>query len=208
MLLHAILVIQFLLTVAVMPNERIYGENNNSNTHATMESSIEPVGDDLTTMIQRYVAYNHWANQQFAEWLGAASEEDLDREIESSFSSLKETILHIWNAEYLWLQTVKDESADNSPARDFKGSKEDLLVGWLQASENFSNHVKSMSLADLQAKRPTSRGDGYTVIVDMIHHCMNHSTYHRGQLITMGRQAGLKDPPRTDFIYYISLPRE
>ena len=206
MLLHILLGIQLLLTVAVMPNER-NGEEIKNNTHTTMES-VEPIGEDLTTMLQRYTAYNHWANQQFADWLRAASEEDLNREIESSFSSLKETVIHIWNAEYLWLQTVKGESADNSPARNFNGSKEDLLDGWLQASENFSNHVKTMSLADLQTKRPRSRGDGYTVIADMIHHCMNHSTYHRGQLITMGRQAGLKDPPRTDFIYYISLPGE
>lgn len=207
MLLYAMLGVQLLLTVAVMPNERIHGEAIKNNKPTTMEST-EPVGDDLTTMMQRYTAYNHWANQQFADWLRAASEEDLNREIESSFSSLKETILHIWSAEYLWLQAVRDESADNSPARNFDGSKDDLLEGWLQSSDNFRNQVKSMSLTDLQTKRPKSRGDGYTVVVDMIHHCMNHSTYHRGQLITMGRQAGLKDPPRTDFIYYISLPGE
>ena len=205
MLLHVILGIQALFAMAVMPNERINGQDMKNDTHATMDS-IEPAGDDLATMIQRYTAYNHWANQQFADWMRTASEEDLDREIESSYSSLKETILHIWNAEYLWLRTIRDETADYSPARDFEGSKEDLLDGWLRASEDFSNHVKSMSLADLQAKRPRSRGDGYTVIADMIHHCMNHSTSHRGQLITMGRQAGLKDPPRTDFIYYVSLP--
>ena len=176
-------------------------------THAAAES-MEAATDDLTTMMRRYTAYNHWANQQLAEWLHTASEEDLHREIESSFSSLQETVLHIWSAEYLWLQIVKDESAENNPAKHFNGSKEDLLKGWLQASENFNNHVQTMSLEDLQAKRPKSRGEGYTVIADMIHHCMNHSTYHRGQLITMGRQAGLQDPPRTDFIYYVGLAGE
>jgi uncharacterized damage-inducible protein DinB len=210
MLSPIMLGVQLLFAVSVMPNEGINeGDIGNTinNIHVTMDS-IEPAQDDLTIMMQRYSAYNHWANQQFVDWLRSASEEDLNREIESSFSSLKETILHIWNAEYLWLQTVRDEPSDNSPARDFNGSKDDLLDGWLQASENFSNHVKSMSLAELKAKRPRSRGDGHTLIADMIHHCMNHSTYHRGQLITMGRQAGLKDPPRTDFIYYISLTSE
>ncbi|MFN2424735.1 MAG: DinB family protein [Cryomorphaceae bacterium] len=32
---------------------------------------------------------------------------------------------------------------------------------------------------------------------------MNHSTYHRGQLVTMGRQAGLSTPPQTDYIFYV-----
>lgn len=172
-----------------------------------MESNT-PVGNDLTAMIQRYTAYNLWANQQLADWLQAASEEKLSQKIESSFSSLKDTVIHIWNAEYLWLFTVKNESADSSPARNFSGSKEDLLNGWLKASEHFRDHVKSMSFEDLQAHSPKFRGDEHTVIADMIHHCMNHSTYHRGQLITMGRQAGLEDPPRTDFIFYVSLPAE
>ena len=207
MLIHVMLCLQVLFTFVAIPDEGIYGGDLKKYAHATTES-VEPVEDDLATMMQRYAAYNHWADQQFANWLRSASEEDLNREIESSYSTLKETILHIWGAEYLWLQVAKDESTDNSPARNFEGSKDDLLDGWVQASANFSNHVRSMSLADLQTKRPRSRGDGYTVIADMIHHCMNHSTYHRGQLITMGRQAGLKDPPRTDFIYYVGLPGE
>jgi uncharacterized damage-inducible protein DinB len=200
MLLHILLGIQVLCTGAIMPNEGITGEESLNNSPTTIS-----MGDDLTTLIQRYAAYNHWANQQMADWLRTGSEEQLSQEIESSFSSLKETVLHIWSAEYLWLQTVKDLSSDNNPAKNFEGSKEELLAGWLQASENFSNHVKTMSLEDLQTQRPRSRGDSYTVIIDMIHHCMNHSTYHRGQLITMGRQAGLETPPRTDFIYYVGL---
>ena len=173
-----------------------------------MNDSDDHTVYNLTSMIQRYTAYNHWADQQLADWLRNASEEDMNREIESSFSNLKETVIHIWNAEYLWLQAVRDESAENSPAKNFQGNKKELLNGWLKASENFSSHVKSMSSEDLQTKRYKTNRDGYTAIVDMIHHCMNHSTYHRGQLITMGRQAGLTDPPRTDFIYYIGLSNE
>jgi len=203
MLLHIILYLQILLAPAIMPGDNIKVKLLN-NTNTTMEYNA-PEGDDFTYMIQRYTNYNHWANQQFAAWLGTASEEELELEIESSFSSLKETVFHIWNAEYLWLQIVKDEPYDNSPVKNFEGTKEELLDGWIQASENFKNHVQSMSLENLKAERANSRGEGFTGIADMIHHCMNHSTYHRGQLITMGRQAGLVDPPRTDFIYYVRL---
>ncbi|MFB6801427.1 DinB family protein [Peribacillus butanolivorans] len=31
---------------------------------------------------------------------------------------------------------------------------------------------------------------------------MNHSTYHRGQIITIGRNVGLTDAPMTDFNIY------
>jgi uncharacterized damage-inducible protein DinB len=204
MLLHILLSLQLIITTAFLPKE----ENMRNDMKANMESA-ESEDEGLTIMMQRYAAYNHWANQQMANWLESASEEDLNKEIESSFSNLKETALHIWSAEYLWLQILKNEPTDNNPAKSFDGSKDDLLEGWLQASENFSNHVKSMSNTDLQRKRPRSSGDGQDMLfADIVQHCMNHSTYHRGQLITMGRQAGLKDPPRTDFIYYVSLPKE
>ena len=189
------------------PHEGMGDESINDNSSINMAAN-KLNEEDLATMMQRYTEYNYWANQQFAEWLRTATEEELDIEIESSFSSLEKTIIHIWNAEYLWLQTVKEEASDDSPSSMFAGTKDDLLDGWVEASKNFSDYVKSMSIEDLQSKRPRSRGDGFTKIVDMIHHCMNHSTYHRGQLITMGRQVGLDKPPRTDFIYYVSLPKE
>lgn len=197
MISNILISVQVLAALLMVPNEKI-----NDVDHPPARN--ERPGKNLMTMMQRYAAYNHWANQQFANWLDSASEEDMNREIESSFSSLKETVIHIWSAEYLWLQAVKDESSDNSPAKNFEGSKDELLSDWLKASESFSKHVKSMTSDELQSKRDEEQ---YS-IADMIHHCMNHSTYHRGQLITMGRQAGLKDPPRTDFIYYVSLARE
>lgn len=161
--------------------------------------------DDLQNMLQRYADYNLWANQQVANWLNTASEEQLNQAVESSFSSLKETIIHIWGAEYLWLQVVQEQAYDQSPAKSFEGNRSDLLKGWLSASKNFSKHLKNMTVSELQALRPKSKGKGFTRISDMIQHCMNHSTYHRGQLITMGRQVGLDKPPRTDFIYYVGL---
>lgn len=207
MLLPIVLGVQIFLTMTFTPNDQINHGNMEENA-SVMKSPVQPTIEDLSTMMRRYVAYNHWANQQMAEWLSLASEEDLIREIESSYSTIKETIFHIWGAEYLWLQVVKGEDYSNSPVKDFKGSKEELFEGWLKASQRFSDHVKTMSLEDLQEQRPRSNGEGYTLIADMIHHCMNHSTYHRGQLITMGRQAGLTDAPRTDFIYYVGLSGE
>jgi uncharacterized damage-inducible protein DinB len=42
---------------------------------------------------------------------------------------------------------------------------------------------------------------------EMIHHCMNHSTYHRGQIITMGKQLNLSKAPSTDLIFYYRLTK-
>jgi len=36
----------------------------------------------------------------------------------------------------------------------------------------------------------------------MPQHCINHGTYHRGQIITIARNIGITDPPTTDYNYY------
>ena len=36
----------------------------------------------------------------------------------------------------------------------------------------------------------------------MIMHCLNHSSYHRGQVVTQMRELGLEDIPRTDLIHF------
>jgi uncharacterized damage-inducible protein DinB len=40
---------------------------------------------------------------------------------------------------------------------------------------------------------------------DFIQHAMNHSTYHRGQLVTIGRNLGYIDAPMTDYNFYLTF---
>jgi uncharacterized damage-inducible protein DinB len=105
------------------------------------------------------------------------------------------------------LAHVKNEPVEASPSDVFEGTKDEMLDAWLATAESFRDHVAAMTIDAPETSQAVVEGQDFTV-VDMIHHCMNHSTYHRGQLITMGRQAGLADPPRTDFIYYVRAVEE
>jgi uncharacterized damage-inducible protein DinB len=48
---------------------------------------------------------------------------------------------------------------------------------------------------------PTSGGEYVHSYRQMFRHVVNHSSYHRGQVVTMMRQAGVK-PPSTDLILF------
>lgn len=154
-------------------------------------------------LLERYTAYNAWADKALADWLANASDAQWEQEVPSSFNTMRKTALHIWSAEYLWLQVLRDEPYSDNPTRDFQGSTAELLAGWMAASEAFNRHVADMNAADLGGTRGGSDGRAPLRVDDIIQHCMNHSTYHRGQLITQGRQVGLAEPPRTDFIHYV-----
>jgi uncharacterized damage-inducible protein DinB len=153
----------------------------------------------------QYASYNVWANKELALWLGALDEQTSEKTVESSFSSIKKTIAHIWSAEFLWLKVLKGESYQDNPAKQFQGTLQQMLSQWIEASEEFENYILAQSTEELSTLM-TLGSDKSPVGVDQIlQHTLNHSTYHRGQLITMGRQLGLQQPPRTDFIHFIRL---
>lgn len=168
-----------------------------------------PLGIPFTTLhaqdhlLSRYTAYTVWADKALAEWLSTATDAQWEQEIPSSFSTLRGTALHIWSAEYLWLQVLRNEPYTDNPTRDFQGSNADLLAGWMAASEAFHQHVEGLSMEELAGTRGGDDDRAPLRVEDIIQHCMNHSTYHRGQLITQGRQAGLQHPPRTDYIHFV-----
>lgn len=160
-------------------------------------------GQSQDGLLPRYAAYNAWANAELAQWLSQAPDSVLERGVESSFSSLRSTVLHIWSAEHLWLKVLQDASSEDNPTKGFSGEGAELLRRWLEASEAFRAHVLAMDDAALDGTRGGGDGRAPLLVADIIQHCMNHGTYRRGQLITMGRQAGLKEPPQTDFIRYV-----
>jgi uncharacterized damage-inducible protein DinB len=153
--------------------------------------------------LKQYVRYNSWANEQLQVWMRNADETVARKEVESSFSSLYQTSVHLWNAEFGWLTLLRGEKWE-SPGKDFKGDFSTMCSQWLSASKAFQEYVEQMEDADFSVSYPRSDSKRMSAIEIIMHVC-NHSTYHRGQLITIGRQLGLPKPPRTDFIYFISL---
>ncbi|MCW3088046.1 MAG: hypothetical protein JWQ78_1432, partial [Sediminibacterium sp.] len=42
-------------------------------------------------------------------------------------------------------------------------------------------------------------------VKEILLHLFNHGTYHRGQLVTLLRQVGVEEIPRTDYIEFSRL---
>ena len=56
-----------------------------------------------------YVKYNLWANQKICDFLKTLSDEEVNKEIMSSFSSLQKTLIHVWDAQVIWLTRLQSE---------------------------------------------------------------------------------------------------
>ncbi|HAP01890.1 MAG TPA: hypothetical protein DCQ93_08215 [Bacteroidetes bacterium] len=160
----------------------------------------------LNTYIQLCTASNVWANSQLCK---VALEMDLDefeRERVSSFTSIKKTFLHLWDAEYIWLTRLQDEPLGEVPGKFFSGTREKLLNQFLETSVAFDEFASCLDILTLEKVMEYKTLNGEPCrnkMFESILHCMNHSTYHRGQLVTLFRQAGITSLPATDLIQFV-----
>lgn len=152
---------------------------------------------------QKMAAYNTWANLQLCNWLSEADSVQWSMHIESSFTTLNTTVCHLWNAEHGWLSTLNKEAWSMAVERDSGLSQREVLNGFMETSRAFQVYVDQLTEESFHDTRNLGKDQKAVSLADIIQHVLNHATYHRGQLITMGRQAGLSSPPRTDYIFFM-----
>ena len=151
--------------------------------------------------------FNVWANKKIMDFIsGHINDSIADKEIPSSFPSIRKTVYHIWDAENIWLERLRGYSPKEFVSLNFK---ETFSEGLEKFSEN-SNMLHSFlfgkddSYFDGMVSYTHTSGKFYSQrIDDVLTHVFNHGTFHRGQLITMFRQLGINNGiPETDFIEY------
>ena len=150
--------------------------------------------------------YNYWANDRIRNMILKMDESAWEAEIISSFKSLKETVLHIWDAEVVWFKRMNNQELNDWPSKGIKSNRDKILMDWLAFDKGFIAYAKSLSEAQWNENVPymtlSSSEPHENTREFMFRHCMNHSTFHRGQIITFLRQLGLKDLMSTDLLVF------
>lgn len=156
-------------------------------------------------IFSRYVNYNVWANKVIADFLVDKENNLLDKEIISSFSSIRKTIFHMADAQFVWLSRLKGTSPSDWPSKNMK--PEEAVPALVNTSTAYALYCegKNDSFWSELIAFSTMDGTPYKEPVgNMTMHMVNHSTFHRGQLITMFRQVGFEGKmPKTDLITYL-----
>lgn len=153
-----------------------------------------------------FADYNYWANARIIKSILEAGEERADMEINSSFPSVRKTLYHIYDAENVWLLRMKGLSYAWPPSQFFKGNLKEFCELLLKNSNDFKEYVNGLIEKDFirEVFYSNSKGVAFsTSVKDSITHCMNHSTYHRGQLVTMLRITGHTRFEPLDYIGYV-----
>ena len=149
-------------------------------------------------------AYNRWANQRFLEAAEALSPADLNARLAGSFGTLRNTLVHVLSAEWVWLRRWKGESPTSmlDPV-DFPDVAS-IRWRWKEIELECASllaALRSESLGDELHYESTGGEQFEQPLHEILLHVINHSTYHCGQMTTMLRQLG-RTPPSTDLILY------
>ena len=149
--------------------------------------------------------YNRWANRRI---LGAAATVTPGQFLEnrgSSFGSLRDTLVHILGAELVWLRRWEGESPTSYAAPAEFPTLGALTLRWDElerGQSGFFDRLTDGALDHVVAYTNVAGERWRYPLRQMLQHVANHSTYHRGQAVTLLRQLG-RTLPATDLLLYL-----
>jgi len=149
-------------------------------------------------------AYNAWANRRVFTALRALPPEQYFRDLKSSHGGIHGTLCHIVWAEQLWLHRWLGKP---NPAVAQGKDLATLAAAeqrWEQVEGEraaFLDVLSEPRLDDTVAVKPSTGGEYVHTFRQMFRHAVDHSSYHRGQIVTLLRQLGVK-PPSTGLIVF------
>ena len=154
----------------------------------------------LRTLFQ----FNLWADLRILNLCSSLTSEQLTRNLGSSFSSVRDTLAHLYGAEWVWNERIEGRfptalvSGSTFPDLKSVGAKLEEMDRY------FIAYVSKLTQEDLDRVmhyKVFSGQEFSNPLWQSLHQLTNHASYHRGQIVTMLRQLGVK-PVSTDLIAY------
>jgi uncharacterized damage-inducible protein DinB len=158
---------------------------------------------DLDT-IQRLFAYNTWADQRTVAGCEALTKEQFLEPLGGSFGSVRNTLAHIMDVEWLYLERWQGRAPSSFPKAEDYPDLSHIKERWRSIDSDMDEFLRALSserLAQIIEFRNT-KGILYRhPLWETMQHLVNHGTYHRGQVTTLLRQLGAT-PLATDMIFF------
>jgi uncharacterized damage-inducible protein DinB len=156
--------------------------------------------DDVRTLY----AFNQWASNRLMGLAQLLSPADLTRDVGTSHGSVRGTLVHTLWAEWIWLQRWRGESPKRVFAQDDFPDVGAIESSWRDVDRDRQDFIAALTDDRLHTRFSYENLQGQRweySLAHMMQHVVNHSSYHRGQVVTLLRQLG-QTPPATDFLVF------
>jgi len=155
--------------------------------------------------ISLLVDYHYWARDRMLEAVGRLDAEQYTRDLGNSFKSVRDTLVHLYAAEWVWYSRWQGRSPTAMLPADAFPDLPALRAAWTDMEGKIRTLVAAMSedgLARVIDYKLMSGTAGASPFWQMLQHVVNHGSYHRGQVTTMLRQLGATPPKSLDLIAF------
>jgi uncharacterized damage-inducible protein DinB len=160
--------------------------------------------------VQRLCAFHHWATDKVLDPLAVATAEQLDRPWGGSFGTGRRLLHHVVGAERLWVDRWNGQSARKLPEYPASFVGRDFRAEWEKIKIEARRFVEKLTAKQLAGDLTyvNMKGEPWTYpLADILVHCVNHGTYHRGQLTQLLRDLGMS-APSTDYLVFVDEGRK
>jgi uncharacterized damage-inducible protein DinB len=156
------------------------------------------------------LAYDRWANYQYIDVISKLTPEQFTRKLGGSFGSVRDTLVHLAWAEWLWAKRWQRTSPQLRAAPDQFPTCESVR-SYLKDAEEVLKQIFENAQPDIAGVRIRYTNFKYEeweyTSQEMLQHLTMHSAYHRGQLATLLRQLDVV-PPTTDYLVYVDTQKD
>jgi uncharacterized damage-inducible protein DinB len=148
--------------------------------------------------------YNAWANHRTLDACAGISNEKFVSQIGGSFGSLRNTLSHIMDVEWLYHERWNGRSPAGLPKAEDYPDLTSIRTRWQTVESDLKSYLKALPANGINRVIEFRNTKGILYqhpLWETMQHMVNHSTYHRGQITTLLRMAG-GQPQATDLLAF------
>ncbi|OWK41864.1 DinB family protein [Fimbriiglobus ruber] len=157
---------------------------------------------DLETLFD----YGYWANGKLFEVVSRLTPEQFTRTVDGSHGSVRNTLVHVLSAEWVWLGRVggQERGATLNPA-DFP-TAESIAATWKAVETHLREFLSTLQDQDLARDIEFVIGGTKKLsmpVGELLQQAANHGVHHRGQVSLLLRLLGYS-PENFDILLYFA----
>lgn len=155
--------------------------------------------------LQVLLDYHYWARDRMLDGLDTLTPEQFTRDLGSSFRSIRDTAAHLYGAEVNWYKRWQGEAPTTLVPADQFPDPPTLRRAWAEHEQKVRAFVDGLGeegVSRVFDYQMLNGVPGSSPFWQMVHHLVNHGSYHRGQVTTMLRQVGAEPAQSMDAIRY------
>ena len=140
--------------------------------------------------LQALMAYHRWAVTRTLESCAVLTPAEYLRDLGGSFASVRDTMAHGLMADSAWQHRVRGQAFTRPIPEQLPADLETLFAQWQLVLSGWESLLSAGDGSDVIAYHAFDGQPHSNSLDEIVHHVVNHGSYHRGQVALMLRQLG------------------